>query len=157
MLDDLKSLLQTQRERLRHHGKTISGSTQTKNFRTVSWRRELCAGALLAVWHRAEHVIFVVQAAFRRRNRTDPKRAISDTGRDAVPLNRKLDFSGERLLPKFTLKMRLEVVHRLQPSYSIHALCRVLSFNPSTFYRHECRAPEKTLLEIERTKRSNQL
>lgn len=104
MLDDLKSLLQTQRERLRHHGKTISGSTQTKNFRTVSWRRELCAGALLAVWHRAEHVIFVVQAAFRRRNRTDPKRAISDTGRDAVPLNRKLDFSGERLLPKFTLE-----------------------------------------------------
>ena len=51
--------------------------------------------------------------------------------------------------PSSPLDMRLNAIHRLKESYSVHALCRVLDVNRSTFYYHELRAPEKTLLEME--------
>ena len=47
------------------------------------------------------------------------------------------------------LKERLEAIHRLRNSYSIHALCRILDVNRSTYYHYERRAPSKTKNEIQ--------
>lgn len=47
------------------------------------------------------------------------------------------------------LSERLEAIHRLRNLYSIHALCRVLEVNRSTYYHYESRAPVKTKNEIQ--------
>lgn len=50
--------------------------------------------------------------------------------------------------PTSSLKDRIESIHRLKDAYSIHALCRVLQVNRSTYYHHALRSPDKTQLQI---------
>ncbi|MBQ8831059.1 MAG: IS3 family transposase [Oscillospiraceae bacterium] len=51
--------------------------------------------------------------------------------------------------PNSPLAVRIAAIKRLKDTYSIHALCRVLQVNRSTFYHHEFRAPKKTQLELQ--------
>lgn len=51
--------------------------------------------------------------------------------------------------PSSPLDVRIAAIKRLKDIYSIHALCRILQVNRSTFYHHEFRAPKKTQLELQ--------
>lgn len=51
--------------------------------------------------------------------------------------------------PNAPIHERILEIQRLKEKYSIHALCRILNVQRSTFYYHELRAPEKTLVELE--------
>ena len=44
---------------------------------------------------------------------------------------------------------RLVAIFNLQEQYSVHALCRVLNVNRSTFYHHQRRKPKITIIEQE--------
>lgn len=51
--------------------------------------------------------------------------------------------------PSSPLPVRLEVIKSHQSEFSIHALCRVLKVNRSTYYYYARRSPEQTMLEME--------
>lgn len=51
--------------------------------------------------------------------------------------------------PVSPLPVRLAAIDIHKDSFSIHALCRVLSVNRSTYYHYALRSPEQTKLQIE--------
>ena len=51
--------------------------------------------------------------------------------------------------PTSPLSDRLVAIDTYQKEFSLHALCRVLQVNRSTYYHHALRAPDKTQLQIE--------
>ena len=51
--------------------------------------------------------------------------------------------------PTSPLPERLAAIDTYQKEFSIHALCRVLQVNRSTYYHHALRSPVKTQLQIE--------
>ena len=51
--------------------------------------------------------------------------------------------------PASPLPERLSAIDLHQEKFSIHALCRVLHVNRSTYYHHAFRSPDKTQLQIE--------
>ena len=51
--------------------------------------------------------------------------------------------------PISPLPSRLAAIDAHKDSFSIHALCRVLSVNRSTYYHYALRSPERTKLQIE--------
>lgn len=51
--------------------------------------------------------------------------------------------------PVSPLSVRLAAIDIHKDSFSIHALCRVLSVNRSTYYHYALRSPEQTKLQIE--------
>ena len=51
--------------------------------------------------------------------------------------------------PVSPLAERLSAIDTHQEKFSIHALCRVLQVNRSTYYHHAFRSPNKTQLQIE--------
>lgn len=51
--------------------------------------------------------------------------------------------------PTSPLTERLSAIDLHQEEFSIHALCRVLQVNRSTYYHHAFRTPDKTQLQIE--------
>jgi len=51
--------------------------------------------------------------------------------------------------PASSLAERLSAIDAHQSEFSIHALCRVLQVNRSTYYHHALRSPDKTQLQIE--------
>jgi len=51
--------------------------------------------------------------------------------------------------PASPLHERLSAIDMHQNEFSIHALCRVLQVNRSTYYHHALRSPDKTQLQIE--------
>lgn len=48
-----------------------------------------------------------------------------------------------------TLSERLSAIHRYKDKFSIHALCRVLNVNRSTYYHYALRSPEKTQIQLQ--------
>lgn len=53
--------------------------------------------------------------------------------------------------PPSPLSDRLAAIDAHQKEFSLHALCRVLQVNRSTYYYHALRAPDQTQLQIEDT------
>lgn len=53
--------------------------------------------------------------------------------------------------PSSPLSDRLAAIDTYQKEFSLHALCRVLQVNRSTYYHHALRAPDQTQLQIEDT------
>lgn len=51
--------------------------------------------------------------------------------------------------PASPLAERLSAIDTHQDEFSIHALCRVLQVNRSTYYHHALRSPDKTQLRVE--------
>lgn len=51
--------------------------------------------------------------------------------------------------PSSALPIRLEAIKAHQGEFSIHALCRVLDVNRSTYYHYAQHSPEQTILEME--------
>ncbi len=51
--------------------------------------------------------------------------------------------------PSSPLSNRLAAIEACQKEFSIHALCRALQVNRSTYYHHAFRSPDKTRLQIE--------
>ena len=47
------------------------------------------------------------------------------------------------------LSERLSAIHRYKDKFSIHALCRVLNVNRSTYYHYALRSPEKTQIQLQ--------
>ena len=47
------------------------------------------------------------------------------------------------------LSKRLSAIHRYKDKFSIHALCRVLNVNRSTYYHYALRSPEKTQIQLQ--------
>lgn len=54
--------------------------------------------------------------------------------------------------PSAPLTVRLKAIKDHQSEFSIHALCKVLQVNRSTYYYHTLRAPEQTKVQLEDAK-----
>lgn len=51
--------------------------------------------------------------------------------------------------PSSSLSEKLSAIHRHKDKFGIHALCRVLNVNRSTYYHYALHSPEKTQVQIQ--------
>ena len=51
--------------------------------------------------------------------------------------------------PSSPLSEKLSAIHQLKGEFSIHALCRTLNVNRSTYYHYALRSPEKTQIQLQ--------
>ena len=51
--------------------------------------------------------------------------------------------------PSAPLEVRLHAISSHQSEFSIHALCKAMQVNRSTYYHHTLRAPEQTKIQLE--------
>lgn len=96
------------------------------------------------MWYRTKYIVFMLkQYSVDEAGQIPREQYLMQTELQRLRIENQI-FRESGCCPSSPLDVRLEAIHRLKGSYSIHALCCVLDVNRATFYHHEFRAPKKT-------------
>ncbi len=107
--------------------------------------KEICTQYSIA---RSTLLLWVKQYAADETNQIPRERYLLDKELERLRTENKI-FKTCGCSPASPLSERLSAIDAHQNEFSIHALCRVLQVNRSTYYHHALRSPEKTQLQIE--------